>query len=64
MLKKCKQCGKEFETNRNLQLYCSAECRGETPKMKRCLACKKSFEPKFAGEKFCSDACRVAFWKL
>ena len=64
MLKKCKKCGKNFETKRAQQIYCSAECREIKQSKKKCIACGKEFEPAFSGEKFCSESCRIKFWRL
>ena len=34
-VKKCKQCGKEFEVTHHLQVYCSVECRIEAEKNRK-----------------------------
>ena len=69
MLKKCKKCGKNFETKEICQIYCSRKCAAEARranniKNRKCYACGKDFKTAFLGEKFCSEKCRIKFWRL
>lgn len=67
MIKKCKICGKEFETKSKAQKYCTAECYGisaynlrkkyqaekKAKNQKVCHICKQPLPP-FV-QKFCTD---------
>ena len=66
-LKTCPACGKEYETKREAQKYCSKECanlmrvrsRRETPlKKKTCAICLSGFWG-MTTAKYCSPACEA-----
>lgn len=70
MTKQCPVCGKEFETNRNYQKYCSPQCKKEAkrqnnarrykhknPKLIICPMCKKTFLRTEGNQKYCSPEC-------
>ena len=71
-LVKCENCGKEFETNRDNQRYCSSECYAEQHRRecatkwkqnapvykKKCLLCGCEFEATDSRRKYCSKECR------
>ena len=69
----CKQCGKEFTSDQNAQIYCSAACREEhreaikqmvaenhTTRHFVCRWCGKEFEAT-TYRKFCCEACKKEF---
>jgi len=64
--KKCKQCGKEFETNIRTKEYCSSECQKvnqESVYIKvdkrqvECPVCGAEFKTGHQHKKFCSRIC-------
>lgn len=66
MMKTCPICGKEFESGKNAQKYCSAACRKKAAsyrfqeKHKRigvCAWCGKEFETRSANRLYCSEKC-------
>lgn len=66
-LLKCKQCGKDFRTNRKTASFCSVKCRCESKKKAKlkvkCAYCGEYFErleSQFNGKnyKFCSVECK------
>lgn len=62
MIKKCKQCNKEFETNNINAKYCCRECLYKTLNKKislRCLNCGKEFSvsPYHKNRKYCCKEC-------
>lgn len=53
----CKECGKEFKSFSNYQLYCSKECR--LYKTIKCIICNKEFKTlRTRNGKTCSDECK------
>lgn len=66
---KCIECGKEIETNRTWQKYCSRKCKNkvyrrqermkkEPLRVKKCLECGAEFvAEKHLGKKYCSVEC-------
>ena len=61
--KVCDCCGKEFETNRGNQKYCSVSCashhrRSDFQSNKECRVCGKPFVAHMPNEVFCSSECR------
>lgn len=66
MIKTCPICGKEFESGKNAQKYCSTACRRKAAsyrfreKHKRigvCVWCGKEFETRAANRLYCSEKC-------
>lgn len=76
MIKKCKNCGREFEPVNGMQLYCSPKCRdaqalvrrrlrcGIQHHRKQCVVCGKEFETFAPHKKCCSAECRDEWLKL
>ena len=68
--KTCPICGREFETRKILQVYCSNACAAakrseETRPVKICLSCGKEFKPRKGNrQKYCSNKCRYAAWRF
>lgn len=69
--KRCKECGKEFQTNDGKRHYCSDECYAEyqrkrraTPEVRRCLVCDKEFVSTHWSKRYCSAECRMEARKL
>lgn len=67
MIKKCKRCGKEFETRFPQTIYCSARCRRlvqftNAPLLlkKKCKNCGKTFLAS-ANKLYCSPTCRAEY---
>ncbi len=65
-IKKCRSCGKTFETKKNYQIYCSESCYYESLKGKKrswiklkCEKCGKTFEvmKHLKYRKYCSKEC-------
>lgn len=71
MLKECKYCGNEFETqeNGNNRKYCCEECRKAALKEARkkplhekiCPVCNKAFMPKSGNQVTCSKDCKKIY---
>ena len=69
-MKKCPECGREFEPGlyHPLQTYCSDLCRhrawveAHRPKAepRKCAHCGSSFTPRRHDQRFCSVRCRLA----
>jgi len=64
-LVKCKECGKEFETNDSKRHYCSTECyeafqlKRRVPTEERvCFVCGKTFVTTHWSKRYCSTKCR------
>ncbi len=65
VIKKCKECGKEFSTNDSKRHYCSHECyilfqtkRRAEPEKRICLVCGKEFITTHWSKRYCSAECR------
>ena len=65
MIKKCKRCGKEFETPYPRTVYCSTRCRNighfrnaPTSCTRKCKNCGKTFIGQF-NKLYCSAKCRA-----
>ena len=67
MIKKCIECGKEFETAYPFKKYCSDKCRDDNfhnrkpLAARQCLECGAEFKPIRIDQKYCSDKCRDTF---
>lgn len=70
--KRCKVCGKKFETNRKNTVCCSDECKKEfnrirsreryksiKPTTKVCEVCGKIYEPTGRNQKYCCYKCKL-----
>jgi len=64
MIKTCLFCGKEFETKKRTQKFCSSSCvslynwQNISPIIKNCALCGKQFHTKVYHQKYCSSECR------
>ncbi len=68
--KKCKNCGKEFETAKSNQVYCSSQCQmmryryaakgteGRSYGPAICMQCGNLYTKKSHGQKWCSETCK------
>lgn len=71
VIRKCKNCGKEFETyheqNKFDQIYCSVYCRPSYQKKiydeRKCKYCGKLFIPSHLNQIYCSNYCRQKFYR-
>jgi hypothetical protein len=79
MIKKCVNCGIEFETCYSQQKYCSPSCFTETYKRKNerkkaerkdkrtestCLWCHSKFKTIFLKQKYCDGECRDQYNRM
>lgn len=63
MIKTCKWCGKEYETNLYWWLFCCDECykaysEERSSRLIKCEICGDEFHPSSSRAKYCSDTCR------
>lgn len=64
--KKCKVCGKEYNSYRDKSKYCSWECYQKDVKLERrkCPQCGKTFKPSWNGQIHCNIDCYAKSEKL
>lgn len=58
---KCKQCGKDFKTRHDAEIYCSGKCSGLSKRKfpdYDCLVCGKTFVQSHKHRKCCSQFCK------
>ena len=65
LFKNCKECKKNFETNKESRVFCSRKCSSVNKRTKEieknCQFCKKVFNTKRNNAIFCSLECRYKF---